>query len=102
MKINFLPLMACSFLLVGCASTGPTGGVLFHDIKYGVNATPNYVASKNGEACQNSILGLFGFGDASIDAAKKASGITKVSSIDASSLSVLGLYNKYCTIIKGE
>lgn len=102
MKLNFLLLLTCSFLLVSCASTGPTGGVLFHNIKYGINATPNTEAAKKGEACQSSILGLFGFGDASIDAAKKDSGITKVSTIDASSLSVLGLYNQYCTNIRGN
>jgi len=102
MKFSLVPLLACALLFVGCASTGPAGGALFHDIKYGVTATPNAAALKKGQACQNSILGLFSFGDASIDTAKKASGITKVASVDASSWSLLFLYNEYCTIIKGE
>ena len=88
--------------VVSCASTGPQGGIFFHDIKYGKYATENAEASKKGEACMSSVLGLFSFGDASIDAAKKESGIQKVSSIDASSLSILYFYNKYCTIIRGN
>ena len=95
-------LAACSLFLVSCAQVGPTGGVLFHDIKYGITATPSVETVKRGEACQSSILGMFGFGDASIETAKKDTGITNVSSVDASSFSVLGFYNKYCTIVKGN
>lgn len=91
-----------SVLLVGCASVGPTGGALFHDIKYGVDATPNTEATKKGEACQSSVLGLVGSGDASIEAAKKDAQITQVSSVDASSFSVLWFYNKYCTVVHGK
>lgn len=102
MRLNGVLVLAIAVLFTSCASTGPTGGGLYHDIKYGINANDSENASKTGTACQSSILGLFGFGDASIDTAKKESGITKVSSIDASSFNVLGLYNKYCSIIKGN
>lgn len=102
MKMNICSLVLMSFILVGCASVGPTGGVLFHDIKYGIDATPGIEAKKRGEACQSSILGLVGTGDASIDTAKKFAQISEVSSVDATSMSILGLYNKYCTVVHGK
>ncbi len=102
MKFVNLLLITAALLLVSCASTGPTGGALFHDIKYGVNGTSLKADSKRGEACQFSVLGLVGSGDASIEQAKINGRISEVASIDASSLSVLWFYNKYCTIVKGQ
>lgn len=102
MKTNICSLVLMSFILVGCASVGPTGGALFHDIKYGIDATPSTESMKKGQACQSSILGLFGFGDASIETAKKDAQISQVATVDASSFSVLGFYNKYCTLISGK
>ncbi|MCM2351200.1 MAG: TRL-like family protein [Bacteriovoracaceae bacterium] len=102
MKVNCLLLLISALFLTSCASTGPTGGLLFHDIKYGVNSTTHEFVTKKGEACQTSVLGLVGSGDASIDAAKKDGSITKVASIDASSFSVLWFFNKYCTIVRGN
>lgn len=97
-----LSVLSLLVLLTSCASVAPTGGALFHDIKYGLNATTNTEATKRGEACQTSVLGLVGSGDASINSAKKDAGITQVSSVDASSFSVLWFYNKYCTIVHGK
>lgn len=102
MKTNSVLLVLVSIFFVSCASTGPTGGALFHEIKYGKYATPVKNASKTGEACQTSILSMVATGDASVDQAKRLGGITEVSSIDASSFSVLGFFNKYCTIVKGN
>ena len=102
MNLRSIPVLAVLLFVVSCASTGPQGGLIFHDIKYGKYANENAEVSKRGEACMSSVLGLFSFGDASIDAAKKDSGISKVSSVDASSLSILYFYNKYCTVIRGN
>jgi hypothetical protein len=102
MKANAFLLIAVSLFLTSCASTGPTGGLIYHDIKYGIDATTNVEATKKGQACQTSILGMVGFGDASIETAKKENGITKVATIDANSTSVLWFYNKYCTVITGH
>lgn len=102
MNLKSIPVLAVLLFVVSCASTGPQGGVLFHDIKYGKYANENTETSKKGEACMSSVLGLFSFGDASIEAAKRDSGISKVSSVDASSLSILYFYNKYCTVIRGN
>ena len=60
-------------------------------------------ASKMGEACQTMLLGMLFTGDASVDAAKKAGGITKVHNVDTKVKSILGyLYAKQCTIVHGE
>ena len=101
MRLHVLTLLATSALLSGCATTGPGGGALYHDISYGLSATPNVEATKKGIACSKSYLSMIGIGDASIETAKKKYGITKVSSIDASSYNILGFYNKYCIVIKG-
>lgn len=102
MRSQFLSVLALSFLLVGCANVAPQGGMLFHDIKYGIDATSVDEAPKRGEACQSSVLFLVGSGDASVEAAKRNAGISKVATVDASSFSVLGFYNKYCTIVTGN
>ena len=102
MKTNFVLLALVSIFAASCASTGPTGGALFHDIKYGKYATNFTNTSKTGEACQTSVLGFVGTGDASIEQAKRNGSITEVASIDASSFSVLWFFNKYCTIVKGN
>jgi hypothetical protein len=102
MKLNSILLLTALVLATGCANVAPQGGLLFHDIKYGVDATEVAESTRRGEACTNSILGLVGFGDASIEQAKMNGKLTKVSSVDASSFSVLGFYNKYCTIVKGN
>ena len=87
-------------LLAACASPTPVGGLLY-------NATLPVQANeasgtKTGEACATSILSLIATGDASIEAAKKAGGITKVASVDWKANSILGLYGNYCTVVTGQ
>lgn len=102
MRTQLILLLLATFFVTSCASTGPTGGLLYHDIKYGLHANPNELVTKKGEACQTSALGLVASGDASIEAAKKEGGISKVAVIDASSFSLLWFYNRYCTIVQGN
>ena len=102
MKTNAFLLVAVSLFLTSCASVMPQGGLLYHDIKYGVDATPATSATKTGEACTNAVLGLVASGDASIEQAKKNGNITEVSTVNASSFSLLFVYNKYCTIVTGK
>jgi TRL-like protein family len=58
--------------------------------------------SKTGEACISSILGVVATGDASIETAKKAGGITQIAHIDHEQFSVLGVYATSCTIVHGS
>lgn len=77
-------------------------GTLYLDATAGEAATSNSGASKSGEACASSILGLVGTGDASIDAAAKNAGITRIAYVDGKSTNILGIYATYCTIVHGE
>lgn len=64
--------------------------------------TSNALGTKVGQASATSILGIVGTGDASIQAAAKKAGITKISHVDESATSVLGIYAKYTTTVYGE
>ncbi len=88
-------------LFTSCA-TGPVGGGLYHNIKYGVDISSKTKGGKTGTACQSSILGLFATGDASISAAKANGEIKSVHTVDAESTNIIGVYQKYCTIVTGR
>lgn len=63
----------------------------------------NKGASKEGRACSTGVLGLAAWGDASVDAAKKAGGITSVHSVEYQSTAVLGaVYVDICTVVHGN
>ena len=91
------------------AATGLGGCVYAPPLIYGkvlgpVTATSEAgPASKTGRACSQSILGIAAFGDGSINAAKRAGGITTVVSVDFESTNVLlGIYSQFCTVVKGN
>lgn len=62
----------------------------------------NVGASKKGVSEAKSILGWVGTGDASIAAAAKSAGITKIAYVDYHSTQVLGVVGTYQTIVYGE
>jgi len=102
---NLISGVFLTLVLSGCASTGAytkTGPALVSNFRESGMATAEVAATKTGQACSENILGVVGTGDSSIDAAKKAGGITRVSSIDYDFKNVLFLYGKVCTIVKGE
>jgi hypothetical protein len=58
---------------------------------------------KVGTSSASAFLGLIAFGDASIDAAMKAGGITKVHHVDHEvQLVLMGLWSSATTIVHGE
>ncbi|MHA1550012.1 MAG: TRL-like family protein [Alphaproteobacteria bacterium] len=77
------------------------GGVLFQDVTESELVTAN-TGSKTGEACSTNVLGLVSLGDSSAEAAKKNGRISRVASVDAKLSSILGLFGKRCTIVKGQ
>jgi len=103
-------LIAFTFLLVligGCATavtpvSNPYPAWLYQNVKASVDAENGVEAVKEGKACATNILGLVASGDASIDEAKRAGGIKEVASVDYQVSSVLGIYAKFCTIVKGK
>ena len=99
--LSIVCLFAC---LTGCASAGGgrLGFALIGSNIEGQMATTETNASKTGEACASNILGIVASGDASIDAAKKNGGITKVSSVDFKNTNTFLIYAQTCTIVKGN
>jgi hypothetical protein len=71
------------------------------DVKGPITATSS-VGTKQGQACARSYLGLIATGDASIEAAKRAGGITEVSVVDHHTTNVLGIVGDFCTVVKGK
>lgn len=88
-------------LLTACATPTP-GGAILYKATLPVQADASATGSKVGKACATSILGLVASGDASIEAAKAAGGITRAASVDWSVDSILGIYGTYCTIVTGN
>lgn len=98
--------LAIAFVLLssyGCAVvTTPLPALLYVDVKGPIDAEGSGHATKEGEACASSLLGLIATGDASIETAKQNGDITEVISVDHKSTSILGLYATFCTIVKGN
>lgn len=59
-------------------------------------------ATKVGQSTATGVMGMVAVGDASVEAAMKNGGITKVHHVDHEVLSVLGLFVTSTTIVKGE
>jgi hypothetical protein len=87
----------------GCAiaGAGVVTGAIYSGYQVGSSVGPAAPA-KTGEACAMSILGAVAVGDASVDAAKKAGGITQVATIDHKSFGVLSIYANVCTVVTGS
>ena len=95
--------------MTGCAAVAVmgAGGSLYADAKapmpdvayYGPEADG---PDKMGEASFSSILGLVQTGDASIQAAMRAGGITKLHHVDYKFTNILGIIATYTTIAYGE
>ena len=100
MQLTLILLVAVG--LSGCISVStPAIGLLMTEVTWDGMSTGT-VGSKEGKACAQSVLGLVARGDASIKAAASAGGITKISSIDHYTKSMLGIIGEYCTIVRGQ
>lgn len=104
MKTTFAAAVLALTALNGCAMATGGNGFAMGGVYSGYKS-PGQVgtaaAAKTGEACVSSILGVVATGDASIEAAKKAGGITQVSHVDHEQFAVLGVYATSCTIVHG-
>lgn len=102
-KLVFIFLLSV-FFLTNCA-IGPTHGYILTSTKFAGTFNPenNVKATKEGTGCQFTVLYLFSFGDAGAGSVAKQNGISKIATIDHSTLSFLtGVYRSYCTIVYGE
>ncbi len=95
--------------MTGCAAmaTMGGGGWLYSDAKAPMANTAYYGTAtgspaKSGEASFQSILGIIQTGDASLQAAMQAGGITKLHHVDYKVTNILGIIATFTTIAYGE
>ncbi|TGJ99788.1 TRL-like family protein [Leptospira semungkisensis] len=89
---------------MNCAN-GPVGGFIYTGTEFPgeFNTLNNVASTKKAEGCTKSVLGLFTWGDSGVGQIALANKITKIATIDHSTMSVLTLvYRDYCTIVTGE
>lgn len=97
-----------AFILIGCGGIGYPIGSLYtgtqvpHGINRNETSGPGKTGDKHGEACATGILFAAAFGDASLDAAKKAGGITEIHSVEFHGTNILGVYTQGCTEVHGK
>lgn len=92
-----------SALLSSCAiGKSPISGFAYTDVKDGLAVTSNTGSSKVGTSQASGYVGLVTTGDASIEAAAKNGGITRIQHVDYHTKSILGLYTTYTTIVYGQ
>ena len=100
---NLLVLVVAALFLSGCAFVmSPAIGTIYTDVKAPLAVTSNSGSSKVGTSEVSSILGIVATGDASIEAAAKKAGITKIHHVDYHSTNILGIYAKFTTYVYGE
>lgn len=95
-------VLAGAALLAGCA--GPySGASVFNSYDAPSRVTDNAAdCSKTGTSKMINVLNVVAVGDASVTAAKKSAGITKVANVDYNYLSFLGFFGVTTTKICGE
>ena len=106
MKSLFLKcLFGCVLIagLAGCVGIEPPLAAITN-IKYPHQqaVTDGVLGSKTGESGITTIFIFGSFGDASVVAAAKKGGISKIKTIDHRYFTVLGIIQKYSTIVTGE
>ena len=113
MKIVITLALAAGLLLslTGCAIPSATctplhAGFLYADMTFSgdhpENANNAAPGPRRGEASMDEILWMVTSGDASITAAAKSAGISKIHTVEHEFINVLCIYQKYTTIVTGE
>ena len=103
-RVGRFPVVLLSglMLLATACVQSPTGpGILYMDVKGTLGAAGGTETSRKGEACASTILALFAFGDASLEAAKLDGNITQVTTVDHHSTNFIG-FGKFCTVVYGS
>jgi hypothetical protein len=104
-KLPILALLAALLCTAGCVV--PNGAPVYGQLVTMDVGNPVAVGdsdvqcTKTGVSSASGII-FFASGDASIQAAAAAGGITKIHHVDSKVFSVLGLYTKWETLVYGE
>ena len=100
---NLIVSVIALVYLSGCASVvSPVRGGIVTAVTSPITATANEKGSKKGDAVCRNILGIVAYGDCSVEAAANDGSISKISTVDVKSFSILGIYSSYTTIVTGE
>jgi hypothetical protein len=97
---------ALALATTGClvAPVVPPVGVAF--TQWNAPLDPDYeetkLGAKVGKASTVSILGLLAFGDASAATAARAGGVTTIRHADYEYLNVLGIYQSFTIVVRGD
>ena len=105
MKLKLMIMALALAGTSGCAFASGGNGFVTGAVYSGYRS-PGQVGTaqtgKIGEACASSILGWIATGDASIEEAKRAGGITQIAHVDHEQFSILQGYATTCTIVHGQ
>ena len=103
MKHLLWPVLVAT-LLSGCATAvSPVTGSLYTNVKAPMLVTDNPdKPTKVGRATMRSILGVYAVGDASIEAAAKNAGITRIHHVDYQTQNILGVMADFTVIVYGN
>jgi hypothetical protein len=103
-KIIVTACVAGLLLATGCGlAVGPyMPGLGYSDIRGPVTATGDQPGSKTGMATVVNYAGIVSLGDASIVAAAKDGGITKIRTVDFQMVNYSPFYAQTTTIVTGE
>ena len=90
-------------MLSGCAMAPvvPPRGILFNDQKAPLFGGRE-IGDKEGRASTYTVLFLVGWGDSSVTAAARDADITQIKQMNYEMFSILGLYQRYTTIVRGD
>lgn len=97
-------LSALCVALGGCATAAsPVNGLLYTNVSgpVAVGDTQDK-PTKVGRATTRSLFGVYAVGDASISAAAKNGGITKIHHVDHETQTILGVIADYTTVVYGN
>jgi hypothetical protein len=102
LKFCLLMLMTTS-ILMGClaGARGPVRAAI-QIADGGISASDKVTYTKQGEATCVSILGWFGFGDCTIKTAAANAGVDEITNVDSKTVSILGMYASYTTVVYGK
>lgn len=100
--LGFACVLALGLASCSTVTSGSGLGILYTGVSEGQTATGNSLGTKVGTSQSVGVLGLISIGDASINSAARAAGISKISHIDVKKTSVLGIYAQYTTVVYGD
>ena len=104
-KILVVMIVTALTFLGGCiaAPVVPPIGIIYTQMGAPLKLTgPHQSSSKRGESSVTAILGMVSTGDGSIAAAARAGGISSVNHVDYKFRNVIGIYQKYTTVVYGD